>query len=169
VEEEIAMVLNLNVVVALQVVDWLRVVAVVAEVLRGVVIVVVLCVMDLEWSSLGSNVVRWLNEVGSVGVEAVAVIGMVVMMTLMIILVVVGGYDWLVMVVGVWVAPVDIASVPGVVRVLSNWLLNVESLVVVVVCSMSNLLVWDLVDLNSGVISMTVVIVIPLMMILVVS
>lgn len=163
------MVLNLDVVVALQVVDWLRVVAVVAEVLRGVVIVVVLCVMDLEWSSLGSNVVRWLNEVGSVGVEAVAVIGMVVMMTLMIILVVVGGYDWLVMVVGVWVAPVDIASVPGVVRVLSNWLLNVESLVVVVVCSMSNLLVWDLVDLNSGVISMTVVIVIPLMMILVVS
>lgn len=163
------MVLNLDVVVALQVVDWLRVVPVVAEVLRGVVIVVVLCVMDLEWSSLGSNVVRWLNEVGSVGVEAVAVIGMVVMMTLMIILVVVGGYDWLVMVVGVWVAPVDIASVPGVVRVLSNWLLNVESLVVVVVCSMSNLLVWDLVDLNSGVISMTVVIVIPLMMILVVS
>jgi hypothetical protein len=57
VEEEISMVLNLNVVVTLQVVDWLRVVAMVAEVLRGVVIVVVLCVMDLEWSSLGSNVV----------------------------------------------------------------------------------------------------------------
>jgi hypothetical protein len=51
------MVLNLNVVVTLQVVDWLRVVAMVAEVLRGVVIVVVLCVMDLKWSSLGSNVV----------------------------------------------------------------------------------------------------------------
>jgi hypothetical protein len=169
VEEEISMVLNLNVVVTLQVVDWLRVVAVVAEVLRGVVIVVVLRMVDLEWSSLGSNVVRWFNEVGSVGVEAVAVIGMVIVMALMIILIVVGGYDWLVMVVGVWVAPVDIASVPGVVRVLSNWLLNVESLVVVVVCSMSNLLVWDLVDLNSGVISMTVVIVIPLMMILVVS
>ena len=168
-EEEISMVLNLNVVVALQVVDWLRVVAVVAEVLRGVVIVVVLCVMDLKWSSLGSNVVRWLNEVGSVGVEAVTVIGMVIIMALMIIFIVVGGYDWLVMVVRVWVAPVDIASVPGVVRVLSNWLLNVESLVVVVVCSMANLLVWDLVDLNSGVISMTLVIVIPLMMILVVS
>jgi hypothetical protein len=57
VEEEISMVLNLNVVVTLQVVDWLRVVAMVAEVLRGVVIVVVLCVMDLKWSSLGSNVV----------------------------------------------------------------------------------------------------------------
>ena len=88
-----------------------------------------------------------------------------VMVALMIVIVVVVGYNWLVMVVGVWVAPVHIASVPGVVRVLSNWLLNIESSVVVIVGSMSNLLVWHLVDLNSVMISVAMIIVIPLMMV----
>ena len=81
-------------------------------------VVVILGVVDLEWSSLGSNVVGWLNEVGAVGVQTVAVICMIVVrvvVTLVVVFVVVVGYNWLVMVVGVWVAPVNIASVPGIV------------------------------------------------------
>jgi len=118
-----------------------------------IVFPVVITVVCLKSSSLTSNVMGWLNEVSSVGVETVSIISftmaVVVKVTIDILSIseVVGGDNWLVVVLGRWVIPVDVTSVPGSVSSLLNWLLDVESSVVVVVLSMvSSVLEWNSMD-----------------------
>lgn len=112
-----------NVVVALQVVDhtvvgWLHFPVLVME-------LVMLVGGDLFTDDVGNLNMR------AVSVEVVSLIGLVmVMLKLNFSSEMVGGVDWLVVVKGLLVRPVDVASVPGVVWLLLNGLLDEESSVV---------------------------------------
>lgn len=112
-----------NVVVALQVVDhtvvgWLHFPVLVME-------LVMLVGGDLFTDDVGNLNMR------AVSVEVVSLIGLVmVMLKLNLSSEMVGGVDWLVVVKGLLVRPVDVASVPGVVWLLLNGLLDEESSVV---------------------------------------
>ena len=140
---------------SLQIVDWLtvvvaRVVVSVISSMRVVIIMIVLTVVvDLEWGHLSTDVVGWLNEVGSVGVE-VSVVAIVNQVIIHVLITVVVGANWLVVVEGGLVVPVDVSSVPCVVVSLLNWLLNEESSVVLVVISVvSSVWEWDRSDLST--------------------
>lgn len=112
-----------NVVVALQVVDhtvvgWLHFPVLVME-------LVMLVGGDLFTDDVGNL------SMSAVSVEVVSLIGLVmVMLKLNLSSEMVGGVDWLVVVKGLFVRPVDVASVPGVVWLLLNGLLDEESSVV---------------------------------------
>lgn len=120
-----------------------------------IMVPVVIVVMSFESSSLSSDVVGWLDEVSSMGVETVSFIftmmAVVIEIAVDVLLIaeVVGSDDWLVVVVGGWVVPVNVASVPGGVGRLFDWLLDVESSVVIMVLSVvSSMLEWNGMDLS---------------------
>ena len=90
---------------SLQIVDWLtmvvaRVVVTVISSVRVVVIIVIpvlIVVVGLEWGHLGSDVVGWLDEVSSVGVE-VSVVAIINQVIIHVLISVVVGSNWLVVV-----------------------------------------------------------------------
>ena len=76
---------------------------------------------------------------------------------IVVIVIIVVTDNWLIMVDSVWVGPVESTSVPCVVRGLMDWLLNIESSVVVSVISVVVVAVWDGEDLCSMVVAVAMV------------
>lgn len=142
---------------SLQIVDWLTVVVarLVVSVISSMRVVIIMIpvltvVVNLEWGHLSTDVVGWLDEVSSVGVE-VSMVAIINQIVIHVLITVVVGSNWLVVVEGGLIVPVDVSSVPCVVVSLIHWLLNEESsvLLVVAILVVSSVWEWNRSDLSS--------------------